>query len=302
MPMEKVACSPFELPTLDVPEAERRRLPTMFDLPSDDPEGPGLPDMFHSHQPRLLDETFVTPDWPREQVFTAADLYLYYDRRHPKWYKRPDWFAVLGVPRFHPDDALRSSYAVWHERALPYVVVELLSKTDPEEDQGQPPASSTRLRPGQPPHKWTAYEQVLAVPFYLIYDRFEDELRCFALQRGRYHDVTTVDRRLWLPAADLGIGLWEGSYKGLTRKWLRCFDAAGKWIPNQEERELHEHRRAELASRHAERERQRAEQQSGRAELANRNAERERQRAEQQSERAEKLAAQLRACGVEPDA
>ncbi len=259
MPMEKVARPSLGLPTLDLPEAERRRLPTMFDLPSDDPEGPGLPDIFHSYQPQLLDETFVTPNWPPDQVFTAADLYLYYDRNHPRWYKRPDWFAVLGVARFHPDDALRWSYVAWQERILPYVVVELQSKTDPEEDQGQPPASSLQVRSGQPPHKWTVYEQALAVPFYLIYDRFTDKLRCFTLQRGRYRDTTTPDRRLWLPAAELGIGLWEGTYKGSKRTWLRCFDAAGKWIPNQEERELHERQRAE------------------------------------------KLAAQLRALGIEPD-
>ena len=140
-------------------------------------------------------------------------------------------------------------------------------------------------------------------------------IRCFTLQRGRYRDVTTGDRRLWLPVAELGIGLWEGTYKGLRRKWLRCFDAAGKWIPNQEERELHEHQRAEQEGRRAEqanllaaRERQRAEQENRRAEQADLLAERERQRAEQENQRAEqenqraeKLAAQLRALGIDPD-
>jgi len=37
--------------------------------------------------------------WNLEMVFTATDLNLYYDVRHLGWYKRLDWFAVLGVPR-----------------------------------------------------------------------------------------------------------------------------------------------------------------------------------------------------------
>jgi len=30
-------------------------------------------------------------------MFTGADMNLYYDVRHPRWYKR--WFLVVGVPR-----------------------------------------------------------------------------------------------------------------------------------------------------------------------------------------------------------
>lgn len=33
-------------------------LPTMYDLPSEDPEEDGLPDEFHDFQPQLLRETF----------------------------------------------------------------------------------------------------------------------------------------------------------------------------------------------------------------------------------------------------
>jgi hypothetical protein len=33
-------------------------LPTMYDLPSEDPEEPGLPDEFHDLQPQLLSRTF----------------------------------------------------------------------------------------------------------------------------------------------------------------------------------------------------------------------------------------------------
>lgn len=75
-------------------------LPTMYDLPSENPEEPGLPDQFHDWQPQLLSQTFRPLAVPPDQVLTAADLNVYYDPNNPRYYKRPDWFAVLGVPRF----------------------------------------------------------------------------------------------------------------------------------------------------------------------------------------------------------
>jgi len=53
----------------------------MYDLPSEDPEG--LPDEYHYLQPQLLSTTFQLKDYGSEQVFTAGDLNLYYDIRHP---------------------------------------------------------------------------------------------------------------------------------------------------------------------------------------------------------------------------
>ncbi|WP_445638784.1 hypothetical protein NSTC745_01228 [Nostoc sp. DSM 114161] len=42
----------------DPPRSPKDVLPTMYDLPSEDPQEPGLPDRFHLLQPRLLNETF----------------------------------------------------------------------------------------------------------------------------------------------------------------------------------------------------------------------------------------------------
>jgi Uma2 family endonuclease len=94
----------------DPPRPPKEVLPTMYDLPSEDPQEPGLPDEFHIFQPQLLRETFLPPNYPEEQVFVASDLNLYYDVRHPLWYKRPDWFAVLDVPRLYEQQELRLSY------------------------------------------------------------------------------------------------------------------------------------------------------------------------------------------------
>lgn len=112
-------------PQSDPPLSPRLTLPTMYDLPSEDPEEPGLPDEFHLYQPQLLRETFEPPGWNQEIIFTATDLNIYYDLRHPNWYKRPDWFAVLGVPRLYDGNNLRLSYVMWQELVSPFVVVQL---------------------------------------------------------------------------------------------------------------------------------------------------------------------------------
>ena len=69
------------------PRSPRETLPTMYDLPSEDPEEPGLPDEFHDLQPELLRLTFRPSNYPSEQVFCGSDLNLYYDLRHHSWYK-----------------------------------------------------------------------------------------------------------------------------------------------------------------------------------------------------------------------
>jgi len=51
----------------------------MYDLPSEDPEEPGLPDEYHEFQPPMLRQTFQPSNYDPEEVFVAADLNLYYD-------------------------------------------------------------------------------------------------------------------------------------------------------------------------------------------------------------------------------
>jgi Uma2 family endonuclease len=259
-------------PQTDPPRSPCETLPTMYDLPSEDPEEPGLPDEFHIYQPQLLRETFQPLGYLSNRVFVATDLNLYYDVHHLSWYKRPDWFAVLGVSRLYEERDLRLSYVIWQEKIAPYLVVELLSPGTEEEDLGR-----THHASGGPPSKWTVYEQILCIPYYAVYSRYTDKLRFFELEGGRYREVTSADQRVWLPEAGLGLGVWSGTYEALERRWLRFYAANGAWIPTPLERE----------QQRSEQERQRTEQ--------------ERQRAEQERERAERLAARLRELGIEPE-
>ena len=118
-------------------------LPTMYDLPSEFPEEPGLPDVgvspsrdvFHDLQPQLLSRTLSLVDYRRENWFTGTDLNLYYDADHPLWHKRPDWFLAVNVPRLYRGEDMRLSYVVWQwcDRAGNW----LLTDTEKAEQQAQ---------------------------------------------------------------------------------------------------------------------------------------------------------------------
>ena len=62
-----------------IPSQPAESLPTMYDLPSEDPEEPGLPDEFHYYQPQLLRETFLSPVYLEKNAFIGTDINLYYD-------------------------------------------------------------------------------------------------------------------------------------------------------------------------------------------------------------------------------
>ncbi len=250
----------------------QKTLPTMYDLPSETVGEPGLPDQFHPLQAELLRLTFAPRTYPAERVFSALDLNIYYDDSRTQRYKRPDWFGVVGVPRLYEGRELRSSYVIWQEGVSPFIVVELLSPSTQAQDLGQ-----VESDPDGNPTKWEVYEQILQVPYYVVYDRTQKNFRAFYLENQRYRELPLPDRRLWIEELGLGIGLWAGSYEGVDRLWLRFYQGDRDWIPTPEERERQE----------KERERQEKEQ--------------ERQRADRLQQRTEYLEALLRANNIDPD-
>ena len=289
----------YPVPQTDPPLSPRETLPTMYDLPSEDPEEPGLPDEFHDLQPQLLSLTFCPPHYPASRVFSASDMNLYYDVRHAQWYKRPDWFGVVGVPRLYDEVDMRLSYVVWQEGINPFVVVELLSPGTEKEDLGEidqeklPPESEEVVDNGQalepqtknkPPRKWDVYEQILRIPYYVVFSRYTNQLRAFKLDGAHYQELELQESRLWIRELDLGLGLWQGEYQGIERLWLRWYDAQGNWILTE-----------------AEQERQRAEQERQRVEQERQRAEQERQRAEQAESKLESLIQRLRDSGIDPE-
>ena len=220
------------IPQSDPPRSPRETLPTMYDLPSENPEEPGL-DEFHLKQSNLLSKTFQPTNQNPDQVFCATDLNLYYDVTHPQWYKRPDWFGVSGVSKLYEGRELRLSYVTWQERINPLVVVELLSPSTEDEDLGR-----TTSAAGQPPTKWQVYEEILRVPYYIIFSRYTNQLQFFQLTGARYQEqeLAVSAPQIWIPELELGLGLWEGDYESCTRWWLRWCDRSGNLILTPTER------------------------------------------------------------------
>lgn len=214
------------------PLSPRETLPTMYDLSSENPEDSGLPDEFHDLQPELLRQTFRPPNYSSEEIFTGSDLNLYYDSRHLQWYKRPDWFGVLGVSRLYEERDLRLSYVIWQESVNPFVVIELLSPGTEQEDLGK-----TLRDIKQPPTKWEVYERILRVPYYFVFNRYTDELQAFGLVTNRYEPLNIKKQKIWLSEAQLGLGLWRGDYQGINRLWLRWYDQEENWILTPAEQE-----------------------------------------------------------------
>lgn len=116
----------------------------------------------------------------------------------------------------------------------------------------------------------------MGIAYYAIFDPMqqvqEGVLRAYALNPGR-RVYTEIDPSV-LPGIGLGLTTWQGSYEGREDIWIRWQDSKRRLIPTGAERAEREERRAEE----------------------------ERQRADQQQRLAERLAAQLRALGIEPDA
>jgi Uma2 family endonuclease len=233
------------------PLPPEKTLPTMYDLPSEDPQESGLPDEFHEFQPQLLRETFDSPEYPADQTFIGTDINLYYDGRHPRWYKRPDWFVVLGVQRANQQQDLRLSYVIWQETVVPFLAIELLSPGTEDEDLGQNVRALQER--DTPPGKWEVYERILRIPYYVVFDRYTNQMRVFGLDRTRYQEIPVTNQRIWFEEIRLGLGVWQGIYQGTEGLWLRWFNAADRWLPTASEWAQLESQRAELESQRAER-------------------------------------------------
>jgi Uma2 family endonuclease len=243
----------------DPPRSPKETLPTMYDLPSEDLEELGLPDEFHDLQPQLLSRTLQLARYSRDNSFTASDLNLYYDVHHPRWYKRPDWFLAVNVPRLYEQKELRRSYVTWQEGKSPYVAIEFLSPGTEAEDLGRfydeanlPSAKESTAKESiakeKPPGKFEVYEEYLRVPHYIVYDRHNQQLRYFKLDGGQYQaQVLNLQHPvIWLADLEIGLGIWQGEFESATAAWLRWCDREGNWLLTDTERSRQQAVQAEL--------------------------------------------------------
>lgn len=239
------------IPQTDAHSRFQGKLPTMYDLPSEDPTEPGLPDEFHDLQPQLLSRTLRLRQYTGQEIFSVSDMTLYYDLDHLNWYKRPDWFLVVGVPRRYRGETSRSSYVLWDEKVSPIVVVEFLSPGTEGEDLGRFAPKPPQRTLGQPPCKFEVYEQIVKVQNYIVYDEQTQNLRYFRLVNGEFQaqSIAATNPRLWIPELEIGLGIWQGEFDLLPHAWLRWCDRSGNFFPTDTEAERQAREEAEQAER-----------------------------------------------------
>ncbi|NEU71312.1 Uma2 family endonuclease [Hassallia byssoidea VB512170] len=201
---------------------------------------------------------------PEGQYCIGQDLGIYWRLTDPpeKGAEAPDWFYVGNVPPLL-DGLTRRSYVLWREHIAPSIALEFVSG-DGSEERDKTPWTG----------KFWIYEQVIHPAFYGIYEVKKASVEVYKLIGGQYQ-LLTANERGHYPIAPLGVelGIWQGEYQNAELPWLRWWDLQGNLLLSGEER--------------AEQESQRAEQES--------------QRAEQERQRADRLTAQLRSLGIEPE-
>ncbi len=215
---------------------------------------------------------------PEGNYCIGQDCGIYWRLTEPpeKGAESPDWFYVPNVPPTL-DGQFRRSYVLWQEYVSPLIVLEFVSG-DGSEERDQTPITG----------KFWVYEQAIKVPFYGIYEVRQRRVEVYELVAGRYQLVSANERGHFpIPPLGVELGIWQGRYLNLELPWLRWWDEQGNLLLTGEERAELERQQKELAQQQAELERQQKE-------LAQQQAELERQRAE-------RLAAQLRALGIEPE-
>lgn len=199
--------------------------------------------IFAEKQQRLLTEPLYS-SWapPEGKPFLAlSNVGYFYAYREPPLV--PDALLSLEVTA-PPDLDVKEghSYFQWLMGKPPDVIVEIVSDK----------------RGGEDTHKMRAYARQ-RVPCYVIFDPYEHLghglLRAFHLPGASYEPTAPG----WFANVGLGVRLWEGTFEGATRTWLRWCDRDGAVVPTGHECAIQERSRAEEEHRRAEEERRRAE-------------------------------------------
>lgn len=119
-----------------------------------------------------------------------------------------------------------------------------------------------------PPGKFFFYERILQVPNYAIFEPQAGTLELYQLNDEKKYKLQSANEqnRFWIPEMQMFLGVWQGNRENRNSFWLRWWD-----------------------------------EQSNLLLWGSEIVEQERQRAEQERQRVERLAAQLRAAGIEPE-
>ena len=247
---------------LTLPEPEN--WPDFDSLVTEDDEP--VDNIFSEKQQRLLIDSLYSSRQRLGQdkpFLTLANVGLFYAPNKPAIV--PDVLVSLDVKM--PHDVWRKSnrcYFVSKYGKPPEVAIEIVSNLKGKE-------TGTKF-------KDYAFAQVR---YYVIFDP-ENRLKKGVLRVYELHNTTNYVEKTesWLSGIDLGLTLWEGYFEDKHDVWLRWYDSDNQLIltgaENSEEQRLAK-------------------------EQAQKQAVQAQKQAVQEHQRAERLAAQLRAMGIDPD-
>jgi len=257
---------------------EYQQLPTAEDLPDSD-ETP-VDNELQNDIPNILLNLLMWIWGERTNWFWGVDMCIYYEPNieEPEKSKSivPDGFLALGVdPR--PNQGGRLSYVLWHERILPTLVLEVISKK----------------YNGEYDRKLSQYQD-LGILYYVIYNatsgrrglyKNHQSLEVYKLIDSKYELLESVSLQenrkiVWMPEVALGIGCEIGTRGNWEREWLYWYDLNCVRYLTAEER---------------------VEQERLGKQQAEAIADRESLIAQQERQQKEKLAAYLRSLGIDPD-
>ncbi len=201
-----------------------------------------------------------------EGTLVAAHLAICVNFNDQLVIKTPDLFYANNVQPL-PDREIRRSYTPNLEGDIPAVVMEFVPDNPPRY-QDEYSAKQSYI-----PGKWHFYEQILKAPIYVHFQPAIGALMVHHLELRlelppRYRkQQPDANNRYWIAGVGLFLGVWEGTKAERTGYWLRWWDESGEML-------------------------------LWGAEMI----EKERQEIAIFQQRGDRLAAQLKAAGIEPEA
>jgi Uma2 family endonuclease len=179
------------------------------------------------HVRTILEAYEVLDFWFRDDnnVFVAANMFIYYVPGDRHKHVSPDIFVVKGIPKIRVPE--RRNFRLWEEGKGPTPAIEVSSATTAEEDIED---------------KFTLYQDVLRIPEYFLFDPYLEYLPAglagYRRERGRYVAIKQTKGRL--PSKALALHLEN------DHGFLRLYNpATGEYLQTIREvrEELEQYRR-----------------------------------------------------------
>ena len=233
------------------------RLPADFALPDDPVDNLQQPLLASALSDALSNSTYF-----QEEMIVATNFGLCATVNGKTVIKAPDWVLVPKVANYKAETHIRRrSYTPHLEGDVPSLVMEFLSESE---------GGEYSIKPHYPYGKWRFYEQILQIPYYVIFDPETSLLEVYQLSdKGYQAGEPNAEGRFWIATLNLFIGVWHGTWQGVSGHWLRFWDRDGDMLLWANEKAREAQSKAHKAEIEAQQERERNKHMQGQLERLN---------------------------------